>query len=118
MGDKVMHETALMQNLITVAKRVANEHKVKRVNSITLSVGKLANAMPDALLFAFESMTQEGPLRGAELKIKEVAIKARCDNCGTEYESTDFPFECPSCKSVFYKIIQGEDIYIESLDCE
>jgi len=113
-----MHETALMLSLTTVAKRVASEHKVKRVNSITLSVGRLSNAMPDALAFAFESMTQEGPLKGAKLKMIEVPVRTLCDNCGTEYEPTEFPFECPACKSVYYKIIQGEDIYIKSIDCE
>lgn len=113
-----MHEASLMQNLITIAEKTVREHNVKLVNSITLSVGKLSNAMPDALSFAFDAMTQSGPLKGAQLIIKEEPVKVRCENCGAQYEPERFPFICPVCKGVYYTIIQGEDIYIQSLECE
>jgi len=113
-----MHETALMQNLILVAEKALAGQNIKCVNSVILSVGKLANAMPDALSFAFEAMTQSGPLKGAALEIKEIPVAVRCEACGCEYEPEKFPFNCPECKCINYKITQGEDIYIQSLDCE
>jgi hydrogenase nickel incorporation protein HypA/HybF len=113
-----MHETALMQNMLAIVEKSIGRHNVKKVNSITLSVGKLANAMPDALSFAFEASTVSGPLKGAALIIKEVPASAKCEACGNEYVPEDFPFICPVCNSRFYTITQGEDIYIESIDCE
>jgi hydrogenase nickel insertion protein HypA len=113
-----MHETALMQNLIAIADQKIQEHHVKRVKRVILSVGRLSNAMPDALSFAFDAMTQSGPLKGAKLEMREVPVEVCCETCGEKYTPPAFPFICPECKSPFYSIIRGEDIYIESLDCE
>lgn len=113
-----MHETALMQNLIFIAEKAMAERNIKRVNCVTVSVGKLSNAMPDALAFAFEAMTQSGPLKGAALEMKEIPVAVRCEACGCEYEPERFPFVCPTCQCIYYKITQGEDIYVQSLDCE
>jgi hydrogenase nickel incorporation protein HypA/HybF len=112
-----MHETSLMENLITIAEG-ALEGKKAKVKSVTLSVGKLSNALPAALSFAFKAMTQTGPLRGAELIMEEIPVKVRCENCGLEYEPDEFPYICPKCEETYYTITQGEDIYIESLNCQ
>lgn len=113
-----MHETALIQDLMSIAERALQGRNVKRVNTVKLAIGALANAMPDALTFAFEAMTQTGLLQGAKLEMIHLPVKARCDQCGVEYQSDNFPFVCPDCSSIFYTITQGEDIYIISLDCE
>lgn len=113
-----MHETVLMRNLIAIAVRKIEANHIGRVSKVTVSIGKLSNAMPNALLFAFEAMTQNGPLEGAVLEMKEIPVSACCDECGNEYKPENFPFICPSCGSSYYIITQGEDIYIESLECE
>ena len=113
-----MHETALMQNMLAIVNKTIEGQNVKKVNSITLSVGKLSNAMPDALSFAFEASTVSGLLKGCELIIKEVPAAAKCEACGADYVPKDFPFICPECGARFYTITQGEDIYIDSIDCE
>ena len=113
-----MHEMALMQNLLKIVEKTISAHPVKRVNSVTLSVGELSNAMPDALFFAFEAASQSGALKGAKLIINKVPVTARCETCGIEYQPAGFPILCPECKSNRYTITQGEDIYIDRLDCE
>jgi hydrogenase nickel incorporation protein HypA/HybF len=113
-----MHETALMQNMIRIASKALEGKNIKCVNRVTLSVGKMSNALPDALNFAFEAMTQEGLLKGATLEIEEIPVAVRCERCGKNYEPEKFPFVCPQCQCCYYTITQGEDIYIQSLDCE
>jgi len=113
-----MHETALMQDLLAIAEKALQGQNVKRVNTVKLAVGRLANVMPDALTFAFEAMTHSGLLHDATLEMIRLPIKARCDLCGVEYLPDGFPFVCPVCSSIYYTITQGEDIYIISLDCE
>lgn len=113
-----MHEIALMQNLITIADRKIEENHVTHVEKVVLSVGKLNGAVPDALSFAFDAMTQSGPLKGAKLEMKEVPVEVCCEMCGKKYMPQDLAFSCPECKSPFYSVIRGEDIYIESLECE
>jgi len=116
--EEAMHETALMQNMLAIVDKVIEGQQVKKVNSITLSVGKLSNALPDALTFAFEALTADTPLKGCKLILKELPAVAVCEACGADTILNDFPFSCPKCGGKFYTIVQGEDIYIESIDCE
>lgn len=113
-----MHETVLMQNLLATVEQAIENHSVTRVNRVIISVGKLANALPDALSFAFEALTQDGILKGAELEIECLPVVARCDACGYEYQADGFPIVCPVCKSTSFIIISGEEVYIQSIDCE
>lgn len=113
-----MHETALMKNLLTTIEQVLESHDVLRVNRVYLSVGQLSNALPEALAFAFEAMTREGPLEGAELVIENQPAVARCESCGEEYQVEKFPLVCPACSSKSFIIISGEEVYVQSIDCE
>ncbi|MGI5822740.1 MAG: hydrogenase maturation nickel metallochaperone HypA [Dethiobacteria bacterium] len=113
-----MHETALMQNLMATVTQVAEEHAVARVRRVAISVGKFANVLPDALVFAFKALTQEGIMKGAVLEINYLPARARCDLCGYEYEAVGFPIVCPACQSKAFAIIGGEEVYIDSIDCE
>ncbi|HEY8350206.1 MAG TPA: hydrogenase maturation nickel metallochaperone HypA [Clostridiales bacterium] len=113
-----MHETALVRNLLATVEQVILEHNVRKVNRVVISVGKLANVLPDALTFAFEAMTQDGPMKGAELEIRSVPAVARCDDCGYEYQADGFPIICPFCKSNSFRIISGEEVYIDSIEYE
>lgn len=113
-----MHETALVRNLLATVGQAIDVHHIKKVNLVVISAGKLANVLPDALTFAFEAMTQDGPMKGAELEIRSVPAVARCDDCGYEYQADGFPIVCPVCKSNGFRIISGEEVYIESIEYE
>jgi len=113
-----MHETALMKNLISTIEQALEGHNVIRVNRVYISVGKLSNALPDALSFAFDALTQDGFLKGAELVIESLPAMARCETCGQEYQIDRFPVLCPACSSTSFIIISGEEVYIQSIDCE
>ena len=113
-----MHETALMKNLITTIEQVLEGRNVTQVNQVSISVGQLSNALPEALSFAFEAMTQEGFLKGAKLVIENLPAVARCEICGREYQVDKFPLICPDCSSTSFTIISGEEVYIQSIDCE
>jgi hydrogenase nickel incorporation protein HypA/HybF len=113
-----MHETALMKNLITTIEQALKGRNVMRVNCVYISVGKLSNALPDALSFAFEALTQDGFLKGAKLVIENLPAVARCEDCGQEYHADRFPIVCPACSSTSFIIISGEEVYIQSIDCE
>jgi hydrogenase nickel incorporation protein HypA/HybF len=113
-----MHEISLMQSLISTVSQVLENRNIKRVNRVTLSVGKLSNVLPDALSFAFETMTQDGIMKGAELEMEFLPAVARCGTCGHEYQADGFPIVCPVCAGRDFTIIGGEEVYIQSIDCE
>lgn len=111
-----MHETALMQNLLATVMQVAVNHNVAQVKRVVIAVGKFSNVLSDALSFAFEALTQDGIMKGAELEIKYLPAVACCDSCSHEYQVAEFPIVCPVCKSTSFVIVGGEEVYIESID--
>lgn len=113
-----MHETSLMRDLIETASQVLKNKKIKRVDRVVLSVGKLSNVLPEALSFAFDALTQDGIMKGAVLEMEQFPARARCGGCGFEYEVGSFPILCPVCKSRDFTIISGEEVYIQSIYCE
>lgn len=113
-----MHETVLMQNLLNAVYQAVENRNVVRVNRVILSVGQLSNALPDALSFAFKAMTQEGIMKDAQLVIEQPPAQAKCESCGKEYRVNGFPIVCPLCKSNRFSIISGDEVYIQSIDCE
>jgi hydrogenase nickel incorporation protein HypA/HybF len=112
-----MHETALMQGLISILVRVAADRGLKHISKVTLSVGKFSNALPAALIFAFRTLTHDGIMKGAGLEILNMPAVARCGGCRGEYEIKGFPVVCPACGSTGYLLISGEEVYIKSIEC-
>lgn len=113
-----MHETALMENLIETIEKAVEDRNVVRITRVTIAVGKLSNVLIDALEFAFEALTQHGIMKGAKLEIEHLPATARCDDCGCEYQAGGFPIVCPACNSNGFTIISGDEVFVQSIECE
>lgn len=66
-----MHELAIVEDLMNTVVQSAQEHKLQRVKSIKIVVGKKTAALPDSLQFCFEALSPETILAGARLEIEE-----------------------------------------------
>ena len=111
-----MHETSLMEQIIIIAEDQLKDYKVKKVNEVVVAVGKLANLIPGALEFAYESLSKKTILNGAKLVMESVPIEARCRDCGGIYNAESVPLTCPVCTSHDADIIAGTDVYLMSID--
>lgn len=58
-----------------IADRELQGMIVHRVNKINMQVGELANALPDALQFAFEAFSQDTIYAGGTLQIELIKGK-------------------------------------------
>ncbi|MGI6360766.1 MAG: hydrogenase maturation nickel metallochaperone HypA [Bacillota bacterium] len=112
-----MHETSLMEQLLTVAEEHLASYRVKKVNKLIIKTGKLANVIPAALEFAFEALSRGRIMQGAELSLLEMPIIARCQDCCNEYEAA-IPFVCPACGSNSAEIVSGAEVFLDSIDFE
>jgi hydrogenase nickel incorporation protein HypA/HybF len=109
-----MHELSITRNIVAIVSDAAQGRRVRRV---TLEVGKLSGVMADAISFCFEVVAEGTPLEGAQLEIREVAGLARCDACGTEFETTTLFTPC-SCGSRRLVRLQGEELTIKTMELE
>jgi hydrogenase nickel incorporation protein HypA/HybF len=110
-----LHELAIAESVVQIARRHAAGRQVTKVY---LKVGHLRQVVPSALAFSFELVAQGTPVEGAELEMEEIPVTGRCRECGAESQLTEFPLQCAACRSFDLEILQGEELYVESLELE
>ncbi|MCR4963635.1 MAG: hydrogenase maturation nickel metallochaperone HypA [Firmicutes bacterium] len=111
-----MHEASLMENILRSAQAALASYRVDRVNALYVRAGKMANVMPHALQFAFQSQTESGLFAGAVLHLQIEPVSARCRRCGLDYQSEIIPLTCPACASHDAEITGGDSVYLSSID--
>ena len=110
-----MHELSIAEAVVDIAARHAAG---RRVLVVELRVGHLRQVVPSALEFAFELVAQGTPVEGAELRMEEIPVVARCHGCETENELAGFPLACPTCGRVDVELLQGEELSVDALELD
>lgn len=117
-----MHEMSIAASLIDIVKDELDKHGAEKLLMVRVCHGTLTNIVPDALSFAFEVQTQNTPLEGAELELKEIPLTVKCGDCGHEFipENGDmFYMPCPECGREFaHEVISGRELYVDHLEAE
>jgi hydrogenase nickel incorporation protein HypA/HybF len=73
---------------------------------------------PDALQFAFETLTPGTLAEGAQLAIDEVPARFWCARCAREFEAEDLFGECPGCRRPSGELRAGRELEVASLEVE
>jgi hydrogenase nickel incorporation protein HypA/HybF len=114
-----MHELAIIQELVGMAEaELSKIGAITKVNTLTIRVGSLSGASPEALNFAFEVVAPSTSLAGAHLNIIESKPICHCLSCHKNLPMDEFQFACPSCKSSDIVIEGGHDLCLESMEVE
>lgn len=113
-----MHEMSLMASIFEILKKHLPDETQSKVTKVSLVVGKLTNAVPDALQMAFEAFAKDTVFEGAVLEIQVIPIKVRCLDCQQESELEQPIFLCPSCNSPVVEVLSGREMYIDSMEVE
>lgn len=112
-----MHEMGIALQIIDIAvSSIPPDAAGATVERINLKVGRLAAVVPQSLRFCFEIAARDTAVAGAELVIEEVAVKARCNDCGHAWSIEGAAFACPSCESGSITMISGRELDIESIE--
>ncbi|WP_028552962.1 hydrogenase maturation nickel metallochaperone HypA/HybF [Paenibacillus sp. UNC451MF] len=114
-----MHELALMGDIVILVEKDAKQRGIASLTRITLVVGVLSNAMPDALLMAFDMFkAQRNTMltEDATLKIITEEADAFCPHCQTNYEPTQRIAICPDCSLPGGQLIKGQTFQVESYE--
>jgi len=111
-----MHETAIVSGLMRILEQQAAQHGVDRIVRVTLKVGRLRAVEPQQLRLCFEVFAEDTLAEGAELEIVQMPVRARCKDCGVEFEVPRFHFDCPGCGGGDVDVLSGQELYIESFE--
>jgi hydrogenase nickel incorporation protein HypA/HybF len=110
-----MHELAIAEAVIAIA----DEHSRGRtVRAVYVKVGHLRQVVPSALAFSFELAAAGTSVAGARLEIEHVPPTVLCRRCGSETELGGFPLACGACGSLDVEVIRGEELEVDSLECD
>ena len=71
-----------------------------RLVRVVLDAGRLRAIVPEAMQFCFEVVSEGTRAEGAELVIREVPVRLRCEPCDLEWEPGEVGFLCARCGGV------------------
>jgi len=111
-----MHEVSLMQEALAIAVARATEDRAQRIHRITMRVGPLSGAVPEALEFAFDVVAHGTIAEGAQFEIEPAPIICYCPTCAQEFAPADFFCECPRCEQPSAEVRRGRELELISLE--
>lgn len=113
-----MHEVSIMGEMFEIMEQAALENQMKRISRATLKIGEFSCVEEHALRFAFEALSMDGIVEGAELNIERVEASARCSSCREVFKVTFTEKRCPTCKEFSNDIVTGYEIELNQLEGE
>jgi hydrogenase nickel incorporation protein HypA/HybF len=85
---------------------------------LNLVIGHLSGVNVESIRFAFDLLSPDTWLSGAELSIEEPRAACRCEDCKAETEIEELVSACPICGSQHLTIIGGQELTLESIELE
>ncbi|RMA97850.1 hydrogenase/urease nickel incorporation protein HypA [Hydrogenothermus marinus] len=113
-----MHEFSVVQSLLSLIEENARKNNAKSVSKVVVKIGKMSGIEPHLLKIAFDTFKEKTICENAILEMNIQDIIAKCEDCGKEFVIDDNRFICSSCNSFNLKILDGEEMYLMSLEME
>jgi len=113
-----MHEYSIVQSLIDLAEENAINNNAKKVTKLEIKVGVLSGVEVPLLETAFNTFKEGTICEDAEFIINVQPIVIRCRECQQEHILEKNEYECPNCKSQNLEVLDGEEMYLMSLELE
>ena len=113
-----MHEYSIVQALLEQCEAHAKENDATKVVKVVTKIGKLSGVEPHLLEIAFETFKEKTVCDGAEFVMHLQNLKLHCNVCDKECEQSEVCYQCLHCKSTDVSVIDGEEMYLMSLEME
>ena len=113
-----MHELSLTQSLVEIAGEHARRAGGTVIRSITVEVGELSGAIPEALEFAFDVCSKGTPAEGAALILRRVAGHGCCTACAAAAPCHELTAVCPACGALAFELDAGTELRVVELEID
>ena len=114
-----MHELPIINNILKIVLKHAEDHKVKKVVAVHLQVGELSDLEDKWMQQYFDYLSKKSVADGARLVIERIPVKMKCSDCGVSYAvniKEDQSISCPKCESIKNIMISGREYFIKNLE--
>ena len=113
-----MHEYSIVQALLEQVEPFVAEHKAKKVTKVIVKIGVMSGVEPHLLEIAFDTFKEKTICDGAEFVMNIQPLTVRCRECHARSELEARHYCCPVCGSIDVEVVDGEDMFLMSLEME
>jgi len=113
-----MHEYSIVQALLNQCEEQAIKHNAKKITKVVVKIGVMSGVETDLLQTAFDTFKEDTICEGCEFVINIQKVVIKCRKCNTKSELKELEYCCPQCKSIEVDVIEGEDMYLMSLEMD
>lgn len=113
-----MHEYSIVQALLTQCEEIAKENNAQLVQKVVVKIGKMSGVEPHLLATAFDTFKEKTVCDGADFVMNVQPLTIECNECKTITELEEIYYKCPQCDSLNVRVIDGEDMFLMSLEME
>jgi len=111
-----MHEYSVVQALLNQCEEHAIENKATKVTKVICKIGVMSGIEIHLLQTAFDTFKEKTMCESAELVLNPQKLKLECKECGNVFEVDEVRYFCMKCESLRVKVLDGEDMYLMSLE--
>ena len=113
-----MHEYSVVQALLEQIENVARENDATKVTKIIVKIGVMSGVEAHLLEIAFNTFKEKTICDGAEFVLNIQPLKIECHECKEVSELQKVHYCCQKCESTNVQVIDGEDMFLMSLEME
>ena len=113
-----MHEYSIVQALLEQCETHAKANDAARVTKVVTKIGKFSGVEPHLLMTAFETFKEKTVCDGAEFIMQLQDLKLHCNGCNKESDQSELRYQCVHCHSTDVSVVDGEEMYLMSLEME
>ena len=113
-----MHEYSVVQALLNQCEDVAAQNNATKITKVVTKIGVMSGIETHLLQVAFDTFKEGTMCDGAEFIINKQKLKLQCRECHAEFEVDEVRYFCIECESLSVKVLDGEDMYLMSLEME
>ena len=113
-----MRELLLIQSILTKALLQRNESNAKRIKTVQLAMGEIAELDQNSIQQHWEQITKDTAAEQAQLHFRFIKAEVQCMSCFIKYHPIDGMILCPHCGGYGAKILSGEEFYLESVELD
>ncbi len=107
---------SLTESVVEIAVEEARKHGGSRILRVTLEVGALSHAEPEALQFCFQAVSAGTTAEGATLFIEEIPGAGWCLDCAKTVPLAERFGVCPECGASHVQMTAGGEMKIREVE--
>jgi len=111
-----MHEYSIVQALLEQVETIATENEATKVIKIIVKIGVMSGIEAHLLEISFNTFKEKTICENAEFIMNIQPLTIECNNCGEVSELQKIHYCCQNCESTDVKVIDGEDMFLMSLE--